>query len=99
MNTPVPPADTGPARLAFTEAIEADELVALLAAARVAVTDRRGVAFDCSAAEFLPTGAVQLLFAVGRACRANGLPFAADGVRQSAAAYLRLAGLGAALDR
>lgn len=91
------PADPGPVRLSLTEPIEAEELVALLAAARAAVADRRGVAFDCSAAAFLPTGAVQLLFAVGRACRAHGLPFSADGVQPSAASYLQLAGLGAAL--
>ncbi|MDY3556017.1 STAS domain-containing protein [Gemmata sp. JC717] len=97
MSPPVPPASAGPIRLTLTETVEADELAALLTAARAAVDGRRGVTFDCSAAPFLPTGAVQLLFAAGRACRARGLPFSAAGVQPPAAAYLRLAGLGAAL--
>ncbi len=69
----------------------------LLAAARAALGTGRGVLVDCSGPPFLATWAVQILHALRRACRDHGLPFAATGVRESAAAHLRRAGLDAVL--
>ena len=81
------------------ESLEITEAAEFLHAARAAAASGRSVFVDCSAPEFLPTFTIQILASLQRSCRESGVSFALEGVRDSSAAYLRLAGLESIQDR
>ncbi|MBP3956731.1 STAS domain-containing protein [Gemmata sp. G18] len=86
-----------PYGITLGESLELAEISEFLVTARAASDSESGVRVDCSAPAFLPTGAVQILIALQRACRERGHPFVVEGIQESAVAYLRLAGLDAIL--